>query len=90
MNRNLSDCAAMACLPAAAVVTMALPKGTVLRVKATFDNSADNPLNPNSPPKPVRLGEQTTNEMCFVFLGATSDGPGRSPFSRPNLAAFRR
>ena len=27
MNRNLSDCGAMACLPAAAVVTMALPRG---------------------------------------------------------------
>jgi thiamine-monophosphate kinase len=27
MNRNLSDCAAMACLPAAAVTTVALPKG---------------------------------------------------------------
>jgi thiamine-monophosphate kinase len=28
MNRNLSDCAAMACLPAAAVATAALPRGT--------------------------------------------------------------
>jgi thiamine-monophosphate kinase len=27
MNRNLSDCAAMACLPAAAVATLCLPKG---------------------------------------------------------------
>jgi thiamine-monophosphate kinase len=27
MNRNLSDCAAMACLPSAAVVTIALPRG---------------------------------------------------------------
>lgn len=27
MNRNLSDCAAMACLPAAALATVALPKG---------------------------------------------------------------
>jgi len=30
MNRNLSDCAAMACLPAAAVVTAALPRGVGL------------------------------------------------------------
>ena len=28
MNRNLSDCAAMACLPAAAVVTIATKRGT--------------------------------------------------------------
>src|SRR3977135_1881611 len=30
MNRNLSDCAAMGCQPAAAVVTVAVPKGTPL------------------------------------------------------------
>src|SRR6266700_6400255 len=30
MNRNLSDCAAMACLPAAAVVAAALPKVAAL------------------------------------------------------------
>jgi thiamine-monophosphate kinase len=30
MNRNLSDCAAMACLPAAAVATAALPRGPPL------------------------------------------------------------
>lgn len=49
-----------------------LPKGTVLRIHATFDNSADNPNNPSSPPRSVRLGEQTTDEMCFVFLGISS------------------
>src|SRR5262245_13489825 len=55
---------------------MLLPKGTVLRVKATYDNSDGNPLNPNSPPKPVRFGEQTTNEMCFIFCGVSSPDPG--------------
>jgi thiamine-monophosphate kinase len=30
MNRNLSDCAAMACLPAAALATVALPRGVGL------------------------------------------------------------
>jgi hypothetical protein len=54
-----------------------LPKGTVLRIRATFDNSAENPNNPSSPPRIVRLGEQTTNEMCFVFIGisTTSNNP---------------
>jgi peroxiredoxin len=55
---------------------MNLPKGTVLRVKGTYDNSSENPLNPNSPPKPVRIGEQTTNEMCFVFCGVSNADPG--------------
>ncbi len=60
-----------------------LPVGTLLEVEAVYDNSAGNPNNPNSPPRPVTFGEQTTNEMCFVFLGATSDTPKRSPFTRP-------
>jgi hypothetical protein len=51
--------------------------GTVLEVEAFYDNSAKNPNNPNDPPKTVYTGEQTTNEMCFIFLGATSDKGGR-------------
>jgi peroxiredoxin len=53
----------------------ALPieKGTRLDVEAIYDNSERNPINPNRPPKDVEWGEQTTDEMCFVFLGATDD-----------------
>lgn len=58
-----------------------LPKGTVLRVRATFDNSAANPNNPSTPPKPVRLGEQTTNEMCFVFVGVSTTGNNPFPLA---------
>lgn len=49
-----------------------LPKDTVLTVRATYDNSSANPLNPSVPPLDVRYGEQTTDEMAFVFLGVTS------------------
>ncbi len=49
-----------------------LAKGIVMRIRATYDNSADNPNNPSSPPKMAILGEQTTNEMCFVFMGVSS------------------
>ena len=45
-----------------------LPKGTKLRLVATFDNSAENPNNPHSPPRDVRWGEKTTDEMCIAFF----------------------
>jgi hypothetical protein len=46
------------------------------RVKLTciFDNSIDNPRNPNNPPKVVGWGEGTEDEMCLAFLGVTLDG----------------
>jgi peroxiredoxin/mono/diheme cytochrome c family protein len=46
--------------------------GTKFHVEAHYDNSEKNPLNPFSPPRRVTVGEQTTNEMCFVFLGGYS------------------
>ena len=36
----------------------------------------NNPSNPFNPPRIVTFGEQTTNEMCFVFLGGTSERKG--------------
>ena len=51
-----------------------LPKGTVVNMEAVYDNSANNPDNPNTPPKRVMHGEQTTNEMCICFLQYTVDG----------------
>jgi len=49
--------------------------GTHLHLEAVYDNSADNPRNPRRPPARVFLGEETTNEMCFVFFGATVPNP---------------
>jgi hypothetical protein len=50
-----------------------LPQGTKLNLWARYDNSAENPHNPNTPPQRVTFGEQTTNEMCFAFLQLTVD-----------------
>jgi uncharacterized protein (TIGR03437 family) len=38
-----------------------------------FDNSVNNPKNPNSPPVPVGWGEQTTDEMAVAFFAVTQD-----------------
>jgi peroxiredoxin len=51
--------------------------GTKFNVEAFYDNSDKNPNNPFNPPQWVRFGEQTDNEMCFVFLGATNDATRR-------------
>ncbi len=52
---------------------LAFPKGTRVEMTATYDNSARNPRNPNSPPKTTTWGEQTTDEMCIAFLHYTLD-----------------
>jgi peroxiredoxin len=46
---------------------MKLPKGTKIRCTAHFDNSKDNPNNPD-PTKWVRWGEQTWEEMMIGFV----------------------
>jgi len=43
-----------------------LPKGTRIDVTIAYDNSADNPRNPNSPPKRVLWGVQSFDEMGIV------------------------
>jgi peroxiredoxin len=59
---------------------IAFKAGTKFDVEAFYDNTAKNPNNPFHPPTWVRFGDQTDNEMCFVFLGVTSDTPGRFQF----------
>jgi hypothetical protein len=44
-----------------------LPKGTVIECKAWYDNSANNPSNPD-PTKTVHWGDQTWEEMLAGFV----------------------
>ncbi len=64
---------------------VAVPGGSQLKFTAIYDNSADNPRNPNAPPKPVQWGEMTTDEMALVFLRLTIDGVVIEP-STPALS----
>jgi peroxiredoxin len=65
--------------------------GTRFSVEAVYDNSAKNPNNPSTPPKLVLLGEQTTNEMCFGFIGLTTDdGSAAGMRFMPNGPVIRR
>ena len=49
-----------------------LPRGTVMEITAHWDNSVNNPANPD-PGAEVRLGEQNTDEMLVCHTGITVD-----------------
>ena len=45
-----------------------LPKGTTIEMRISYDNSVQNPRNPNNPPKRVRAGPRSEDEMGHVWL----------------------
>jgi Tfp pilus assembly protein PilF len=45
-----------------------LPKGTTISLRYVYDNSEDNPLNPNRPPARVMAGNRSSDEMCHLWL----------------------
>jgi hypothetical protein len=49
-----------------------LPKGTKVEVEITYDNSDQNPRNPQSPPKRVQWGEGSFDEMGSMSLIAVA------------------
>jgi hypothetical protein len=50
-----------------------LPAGSRVDLEARYDNSTNNPVNPNNLPRFVTWGEQTTDEMCIAFITFTLD-----------------
>ncbi len=66
-----------------------MPRGTVLKCTAHFDNSAENLSNPD-PSQPVRFGDQTWEEMMIGFfnMARVREGLYRDP-SHPRLDDFQ-
>jgi len=44
------------------------PAGTRLSMQYTYDNSADNPRNPDQPPKRARWGQRSSDEMGDLWI----------------------
>ncbi len=64
-----------------------LPAGTVLHLRAVYDNSDSNPDNPSHPPQRVTWGEETTDEMCIGFFQLTTED--EAAYQRLRIAMFR-
>ena len=62
---------------------ISLPKGTTVAMRISYDNSASNPRNPNQPPKRVRTGPRSEDEIGHVWLQVLpkkeADGDSRVP-----------
>lgn len=52
-----------------------LPRGTRIDVEAVFDNSEQNPANPNLPPRAVVYGQKATDEMMILGVQVALDKP---------------
>jgi len=53
-----------------------LPQGAVISMRYHYDNSAANVRNPHQPPRRIRAGNQTTDEMAHLWLELLPRGPG--------------
>ena len=54
---------------------VSLPRGTTLHMRYVYDNSAGNPDNPNHPPRRVRYGRQSTDEMAELVVQVVTRTP---------------
>jgi Flp pilus assembly protein TadD len=54
---------------------VALPRGTTLRMRFTYDNSAGNPHKRRSPPQRVRWGADSMDEMGALWLEVVPKRP---------------
>jgi tetratricopeptide (TPR) repeat protein len=55
-----------------------LPKGSTIRMRFTYDNSAANPRNPHQPPARVVWGQNTTDEMGDLWLQLVARSNGET------------
>jgi tetratricopeptide (TPR) repeat protein len=50
------------------ITPLALPKGSTIVMRYTYDNSEANPRNPNKPPRRVTFGQTSASEMGSLWI----------------------
>jgi len=63
-----------------------LPKGTILVMRYTYDNSAENVRNPNDPPARVQFGPRSADEMGELWCQVLPRNPHDLTILRKNYA----
>jgi Flp pilus assembly protein TadD len=56
---------------------VSLPAGTTVAMRIGYDNTVDNPRNPSQPPKRVRTGNRSQDEMGHVWLQVLPEARGQ-------------
>jgi hypothetical protein len=63
-----------------------IPKGSLIKVFATFDNRSSNPSNQYSPPREIIQGPNSTDEMMSLIVMSVEYQPGDEKiFLKPDL-----
>ncbi len=57
-----------------------MPKGSTFYGIATYDNTINNPHNPNATPQAISVGESTTDEMMMCYFSYLYYKPGDENF----------
>lgn len=67
-----------------------LPKDTRIDVVITYDNTADNPANPYSPPRRIFWGQESTDEMGSLIFQCVAANKIQTPALRLGLAVQKQ
>lgn len=66
-----------------------LPAGTTIDMHFVYDNTAANPLNPNNPPKRVRFGNRSSDEMATLAIQVLASREEDKPLLREAVMRAR-
>ena len=67
-----------------------LPAGATIHSRITYDNSAENPRNPSNPPKRVRWGQGSEDEMGSIIYRALSADEGDAEAIRQSYSVINK